>query len=106
MTTQHLKVAAPCRRPPDTCTHISGIAIDPHGNVWFTDSLNATVGYLTPSKGVVKIQPLNDPNAHPHDGLVVQSNGTVWFTTQYGSQIPSDPVLGPVLVMWPIGTLS
>jgi streptogramin lyase len=105
-TTSHFKVASACRRPPDNCTHTSGIEVDKQGNVWFSDSLNATVGTLIPSKGIVKIQPLSDPNAHPHDGLAVQSNGTVWFTEQYGSLVKGDPVQGPALVMWPKGTLK
>ncbi len=101
----HYKVATTCRRPPDNCTHTSGIAADRQGNIWFSDSLNATVGCYFPSKGIAKIQPLSDPNAHPHDGLAIQSNGTLWFTEQYGSLVKGDPVQGPALVMWPGGTI-
>lgn len=100
----HHKVAIACRRATN-CTHISGIAADPQGNIWFTDSLNATVGYYIP-KGIEITQGLHDPNSHPHDGLVVQSNGTVWFTEQFGSMMKGDPVQGPALVMWPAGTLN
>jgi streptogramin lyase len=105
-TVTHYKVASQCRNPPDNCTHISGIAADKNGNIWFTDSLNATVGYFMPSKDMAHIQPLSDANAHPHDGLAVQSNGTVWFTEQFGSAIKGDLVQGPALVMWPSGTLK
>lgn len=105
-TPTHYKVATACRRPPDNCTHMSGIAVDKQGNVWFSDSLNATVGYYIPSKHMANIQPLSDKNAHPHDGLAIQSNGTVWFTEQFGSLIKGDPVQGPALVMWPKGTLK
>jgi virginiamycin B lyase len=101
----HFKVATQCRRV-NNCTHTSGIAADRQGHIWFTDSLNATVGYFDPVNDIEKVQPIKDPNAHPHDGLVIQSNGTVWFTEQYGSQIKGDPVLGPVLVMWPEGFLK
>jgi streptogramin lyase len=105
-STTNFTTSVPCRRPPDNCTHISGIAADKNDNIWFTDSLNATVGYFVPSKDRAYIQPLIDPNAHPHDGLAVQSNGTVWFTEQFGSQIKGDLVQGPALVMWPNGTLK
>jgi virginiamycin B lyase len=101
----HFKVATQCRRV-NNCTHISGIMADGQGHIWFTDSLNATVGYFDPVNSIEKIQPIRDPNAHPHDGLVIQSNGTAWFTEQYGSQLRGDPVLGPVLVMWPKGVLK
>jgi streptogramin lyase len=101
---RHYKVATACRRV-NNCTHTSGIAADKQGNIWFSDSLNATVGCYYPAKGIAKIQPLSDPNAHPHDGLAIQSNGTLWFTEQYGSQIKGDLVQGPTLVMWPNGTI-
>jgi len=55
-TYTHYKDASPCRRPPDNCTHISGIAPDKQGNIWIDDSLNSTVGYYVPSKGIAKIQ--------------------------------------------------
>jgi streptogramin lyase len=101
----HYKVTTACRRV-NNCTHISGISADKQGNIWFTDSLNATVGYYIPSKDIAHIQPLSDSNAHPHDGLVMQSNGTAWFTEQFGSAIKGDLVQGPALVMWPKGTLK
>lgn len=101
----HYKVASACRRV-NNCTHISGIFADRQGNIWFTDSLNATVGYFNPGSSTERISLLNDPNAHPHDGLAIQSNGTIWFTEQYGSQQKGDPVHGPVLVMWHKGALK
>src|SRR5579875_501850 len=83
---------------PDACynTHISGIGVDSHGNVWFDDSLSQRVGYLNPRTGQVVTKRLPNKIAHPYDGLVVQSNGTVWFTQQ-------DILL---LAMWPSGTLK
>jgi virginiamycin B lyase len=99
-------VAGTCRRPPDNCTHISGIVADKQGNIWFTDSLNATIGYYMPTKKVVRLKQLHDPNSHPHDGLVVQSDGTIWFTEEFGSTMKDDPVQGPVLVMLPVGSID
>jgi streptogramin lyase len=99
-------VAGTCRRPPDNCTHISAIVADKQGNIWFTDSLNATIGYYIPTKKVVRLQQLHDPNSHPHDGLVVQSDGTIWFTEEFGSLMKDDPVQGPVLVMLPVGSID
>jgi virginiamycin B lyase len=79
----------------DGCTHISGITIDKRGYVWFTDSLSQVVGYLNPAKGQVASKPLGKGNLHPHDGLVVDDYGTIWFTQQYGS----------MLTMWPEGRI-
>jgi streptogramin lyase len=101
----HYKVASTCRRV-NNCTHISGIIADKDGNIWFTDSLNAVVGCFYPANSTAKVSLINDPNAHPHDGLALQSNGTLWFSEQYGSQLKSAPVPGPVLVMWPKGVLK
>ena len=101
----HYKVASACRRV-NNCTHISGIIADKDGDIWFTDSLNAVVGCFYPTNSTAKVLLINDPNAHPHDGLVIQSNGTLWFSEQYGSQLKGAPVPGPVLVMWPKGVLK
>ncbi len=103
-TATHYRVAVACRQA-HMCTHLSGIYADKRGNIWFTDSLNATVGYFMPPRGkyggLIRVRPLSDGNAHPHDGLVVQSNGTVWFSEQYGTHS-----FGPALIMWPPGTMN
>jgi streptogramin lyase len=74
-----------------TGTHISGIAVDSKGNIWFTDSLSQRVGYLLPSSGQVVAQTLNNSNAHPYDGLVIDNSDRVWFTEEFGL----------TLTMWP-----
>jgi virginiamycin B lyase len=98
-TVTQYPVALPCRRS-NNCTHVSGIVADGQNRIWFTDSLNATIGYLLPTTGKVHARLIPDANAHPHDGLAVQSNGTLWFTEQYGEQ-----GFGPALLMWPRGTV-
>jgi streptogramin lyase len=82
--------------------HISGISVDNNtGFVWFDDSINTRVGYLDPT------QYNNDcatPNSvagvtdttytagdHPHDGLLVDGTGNVFFTLQFGSQVGRIP---------------
>ena len=73
-----------CPTPPDcTSSHISAIALDGSGRVWFTDSLSQRVGYLVPATGQVVALTLGGSNAHPNDGLVVDSAGRVWFTEEY-----------------------
>lgn len=63
-------------------THISGIVADTKGNIWFSDSLSQRVGFLIPSSGQIVIQTLTNTNAHPHDGLILDNNGRVWYTEQ------------------------
>lgn len=77
-------------------THISGIAVDKRGDVWFTDSLDARIGYIVPATGRLEASRLAQTDAHPHDGLVVDNYGTLWFTEQYAF----------ILVMWPSNTLK
>lgn len=82
---------------PSACTgtHISGIAVDSKGHIWFTDSLSQRVGYLIPSSGQVVAQTLNNSNAHPYDGLMIDSSDRVWFTEEFGlilSMLPASSV--------------
>jgi virginiamycin B lyase len=78
---------------PTSCpgTHISGIAVDSKGKVWFTDSNSQRVGYLLPATEQVVVQTLRDSNAHPYDGLIIDSSDRVWFTEEFGL----------TLSMWP-----
>jgi sugar lactone lactonase YvrE len=78
---------------PTACpgTHISGIAVDSKGKVWFTDSNSQRVGYLLPATQQVVVQTLRDSNAHPYDGLIIDSSDRVWFTEEFGL----------TLSMWP-----
>jgi streptogramin lyase len=70
-------LVANCREV--SCTHISGIAADQHDRIWFTDSLGGKVGYLDAQTGQYSTKVIGNGNAHPNDGLVIDSYGTVWF---------------------------
>ena len=72
----------------NTCsgTHISGIRADAKGNIWFDDSLSQRVGYLVPATGQVVTRTV-PPNSHPHDGLILDNDGRVWFTEQDASTL-------------------
>ncbi len=71
---------------PSACpgSHISGIAVDSKGNVWFTDANSQRLGYLIPATGQVVAQTLHDSNAHPYDGLIIDSSDRVWLTEEFG----------------------
>jgi len=74
-------------------THISGIAVDSKGNVWFTDSNSHRVGYLLPTTGQVVAKTLQDSNAHPYDGLVIDHIDRVWFTEEFGLTLNMWPAM-------------
>ncbi|HEY4388407.1 MAG TPA: hypothetical protein VGN34_28480 [Ktedonobacteraceae bacterium] len=92
-TTRNYPVSAAICPALASCigSHISGIALDKSGNVWFTDSLSGRVGYIVPGTGQLHAYTFATKNLHPHDGLAIDKNNTVWFTEEYG----------PALVMWP-----
>ena len=95
--TQFLVSQGTCSSPANcTGTHISGISIDPKGDVWFTDSLSQRVGYLIPSTGQVVARTLAVSNAHPYDGLMIDGSGRVWFTEEFES----------TLTMWPASAMK
>lgn len=94
-TTTNYEVTPPCLTTTCPGVHVSGVAVDKNGNVWFDDSLAGTIGYVIPSTGQIVKKTIAIPNAHPHDGLVIDSHNTVWFTLEYGKQ----------LNMWPDGRL-
>jgi len=77
-------------------THISGIAVDSRGNVWFTDSNSHRVGYLLPATGQVVTKTLQVSNAHPYDGLTIDNTDRVWFTEEFGL----------TLNMWPAASVK
>jgi streptogramin lyase len=83
---------------PSSCTgtHISGIAVDKEGHVWFTDSLSQRVGYLIPSTGQVVARTIGASNTHPNDGLVIDGSERVWFTEEFRS----------ILAMWPVSAFK
>lgn len=78
--------------------HISGIAIDKTGRIWFDDSLNARIGVYNPTSGKISTLTLSNPNAHPHNGLAIDSNNNTWVAEVFGGPTGS-------LAKIPAGTL-
>ena len=55
-----------------------------NGRIWFDDSLSARVGYYNPATGTYKTLTLSNKNAHPYNGLGVDSGNNTWFTEEFG----------------------
>ena len=72
-------------------SHISGIAVDNSGVVWFDDSLRNWVDSYNPATDSFST-PLQIANGgHPHDGLAVASDNTVFFVEEFGQKLGQIP---------------
>ena len=76
--------SAPCG------SHISGIAVDSTGTVWFDDSLNSRYGSYTPGTNTFNMYVIGGSgtgNSHPHDGLAVDCNNNIWIGEEFGNNL-------------------
>ncbi|HAG98202.1 MAG TPA: hypothetical protein DDW33_11665 [Ktedonobacter sp.] len=79
-----------CASGSNCGSHISGIAVDSAGTVWFDDSLSSRIGSYVPTTGtftMTVIEGGTDSNAHPHDGLAVDASNTIWFTEEFADKL-------------------
>ncbi len=67
-------------------THTSGIRVDRNGDVWFDDSLQSTFGVLSANCNAF-VYSTPTPNSHPHDGLNINAQNTVWFDEEFANKI-------------------
>ena len=71
-------------------SHISGIAVDSTGTVWFDDSLNSRYGSYTPGTNTFNMYVIGGSitsNSHPHDGLAVDCNNNIWIGEEFGNNL-------------------
>ncbi len=76
--------------PPAGCSssHVSGIAVQQGGQlVWLDDSLSAQVGSFAPGNRQFTLYNLSNCNAHPHDGLNLDSALNVWWDEEFGDAL-------------------
>ncbi len=68
-------------------SHVSGIAVDSTGIVWFDDSLRSWVDSYNPATNTFStpIQLVN--GSHPHDGLAVASDNTVFVVEEFAQKL-------------------
>jgi hypothetical protein len=95
--TEYTVPAPDCPNPPpqgvDCGTHISGIAVDSNGVVWFDDARSSRYGSFNPSASagqqfnIYIIGGCVANNTHPHDGLIVDGSNNVWFTEEFGDTL-------------------
>jgi sugar lactone lactonase YvrE len=65
-------------------SHTSGISVDGRGLVWFTDSLQDSLGSFPVQGGSFAFYV---SRAHPHDGLNVDTQDRIWFTQEVGNHL-------------------
>ncbi|HKV57208.1 MAG TPA: hypothetical protein VJO32_02970 [Ktedonobacteraceae bacterium] len=78
----------PTACPAACSSHISGIAVDGNGTVWFDDALTSRYGSFNPSTSQFTMFIVGGTvtsNAHPHDGLTVDCNNNVWFNQEFAN---------------------
>ncbi|HJT55274.1 MAG TPA: hypothetical protein VJ761_02175 [Ktedonobacteraceae bacterium] len=68
-------------------THTSGIAADNKGNVWFDDSDQSIFGSFNISSSSFSLYNTPTSNSHPHDGLNIDSQGTIWFDEEFANKL-------------------
>lgn len=76
------------------------IALDAHGNLWFTELNADALGKLDPHAGLVQQYPISSDNSvqklNPY-GVTIDPRGMVWFTEASGSHIGRlDPSTGKI----------
>ena len=80
-------------RLPDRESLPFALAADSQGRIWFTESANGRIGYVTPEDNMVREFESDPPLASP-EALLFSLDGTVWVSEHTGLAIAKfDPVL-------------
>ncbi len=72
-------------------THVSGIAVDNAGIVWFDDSLRNWVDSYNPATNTFSTPFQLANGSHPHDGLIVASDNSVFFAEEFSQKLGQIP---------------
>lgn len=76
----------PCNNGGCSSSHVSGIAVDGGGTVWFDDSLANRIDSFNPTNHTFSAPIQIAAIAHPHDGLGVDSSNTVLFSEEFANK--------------------
>jgi streptogramin lyase len=88
--TEYVVPAPACPVPGSCGSHISGIAVDSKGTVWFDDSLSSRYGSFVPATSTFTLYVIDGcvtNNTHPHDGLAVDSNNNIWISEEFADKL-------------------
>lgn len=77
----------PCQRGGCSSSHVSGIGVDGGGTVWLDDSLADRIYSFDPATQNYSAPITLATNSHPHDGLAVDKNNTVYVTEEFGDRL-------------------
>src|SRR6266487_2014105 len=84
------------------------ITIDPDGNPWWSEGFVGSLGSFPIGGGSFSLT--KSPGDHPHDGLNVDSQNSVWFDEEFanklGEAIPSSATPTPTATVAPGTTLG
>ncbi len=79
----------PCDNGGCPASHISGIGVDGGGTVWLDDSLANRIYSFNPNTTTFSAPIQLAGNAHPHDGLAVDSSNTVYVSEEFADKFAS-----------------
>lgn len=68
-------------------SHVSGIAVTSTGIVWFSDSLRNWVDSYNPATNTFSTPIQLASGSHPHDGVAVASDNTVYFSEEFSNRL-------------------
>ncbi len=68
-------------------SHISGIAVDGGGTVWLDDSIAGRIYSFNPNTNTYSTPISLLANSHPHDGLAIDSNNTIYVSEEFANKL-------------------
>ena len=68
-------------------SHVSGIGVDGGGTVWLDDSLANRIYSFNPTTLTYSAPISLAANSHPHDGLAVDNNNTVYVSEEFANKL-------------------
>src|ERR1039457_5671521 len=87
--------------PPGRSSNPIAMILGPDGNLWFVESSNQKIGYITTAGSITEF---SIPNAQSLFGIAKGSDGNIWFTDELAGTISHISNSGTGLVTYSLPT--